>query len=217
MRWTLAIIVCVVLTAAAVYLGAAGAPTQQEGQPVARMLYLHVPAAVTTLLAFTLAAAASLVVLARKSDAADRLARAAIGVGLATGTLMLASGMVWARLAWGHWWDFRSPRLMLSLVLWILFIVYFVLRGSLAPGLRRKRVAAAYCLVAYVDVPLVYLSTRLLTSDIHGPSVAALDVKPPGMPLALTAALAAMIAVAALLLAAGLHRIRKREDRTDAP
>jgi len=211
MRWALAIVGCAVLVAAAIYLGAWASPPQNDQQAVARLLYLHVPVAVNTLLAFTVAAVASLLVLWRKSDGADRLARAAAGVGLLMGTLMLASGALWARLAWGHWWDFKSPRLMLSLVLWILFVAYFVLRASLSAGQRQKRVAAAYCLVAYLDVPLVYLSTRLLTSDIHSPSVAALDARPPGLWAALPVALAATTAVAAALLAAGLRGTRRND------
>jgi len=216
MRWTLAITACAGLVALAVYVAVWGSPAADDRQATARMLYLHVPVAVNTLLAFTLAAAASLLFLWRKRDAADRLARAAAGVGLLLGTLMLATGMTWARLAWGHWWDFKSPRLLLSLVLWILFIAYFVLRAALPAGLRQKKVAAAYCLIAFLDVPLVYLSTRLVTSDIHGPSVAALDVAPPALWPALPLSVAAATAVGGLILAASLRRLRRSDLRSSA-
>jgi heme exporter protein C len=211
MRWRLAIAACVVLAAGAVYLGVWWSPPAEEAGDVMRVMYLHVPAAANTLLAFTIAAAASVVHLVRNRDGADRLARAAAGAGLILGTVMLASGMAWARLAWGHWWDFKSPRLMLSLLMWILFIAYFLLRASLGQGPRRRKVDAAFCIIANLDVPLVYVSARLLGTDIH-PIAAALD--DPRMQLALAAAFLAMSAVHALLLVALLKRARAVDRQT---
>jgi len=211
MRWTLAIIGCLALVALAVYLGVWASPASREGGQAYRLIYLHLPLAVNTLVAFTVAAAASLLVLLRRGAAADRWARAAMSAALLLGTAMLASGMLWAWLAWGHWWDFKSPRLLLALVLWILIIVYSLLRGGLPEGARQQKVAAVYCLIAWLDVPLVYLSTRLVGTDIHPASVVLDD---PLMKLALATAFAAATAVGALLLAAFLRRTRTAERPT---
>jgi heme exporter protein C len=212
-RWTLAILGSVALTAAAIYCGAFWSPEGQPSDDTSRLLYLHIPAAALTLAVFTVAAAASLIHLRRKSDAADQWARAAVGAAAVMGTLMLASGMVWARLAWNHWWDFKSPKLVLSLVLWILIVAYFVLRTGLGEHRHRSRIAAVYCLIAWLDVPLVYLAARLAAGDIHPPTAAALDAKPAGLPVALPLAFAAATAVTALLLAALLRHIRRRDAR----
>jgi heme exporter protein C len=179
------------------------------------MLYLHVPTAVMTLVAFTLSAAAGAVVLWRRSEEADRWARAAMGAGLIMGTVMLASGMIWARMAWSHWWDFKSPKLMLSLVLWILMAAYFILRGSLPEGPRRTRIAAVYGLIALLDVPLVYLSSRLAAGDIHPATTSELIDKPSGLGIALGAAFLAAATLTALLVAALLAQARRRDSRDE--
>lgn len=214
MRWTLAIIGCAALVATAAYFGAVWSPEGESSSGAARMLYLHIPAAVLTLTAFTVAAAASLVHLWRKGRRSDQWARAAVGAAAIMGTLMLASGMIWARLAWNHWWDFKSPKLTLSLVLWILIVVYFVLRASLAEGRRRSRVAAVYCLIAYLDVPLVYLAARLAAGDVHPPTTESLTDQPVGLAVVLPLAFAAAAALTALLTAALLRQIRRRDEES---
>jgi len=215
-RWTLAILGCATLTAAAIYCGAFWSPDDPSSDDTPRLLYLHIPAAALTLAVFTVAAIASLIHLRRKSDAADQWARAAVGAAAIMGTLMLASGMIWARLAWNHWWDFKSPKLVLSLVLWILIVAYFVLRTGLGEHRRRSRIAAVYCIVAWLDVPLVYLAARLAAGDIHPPTAAALDVKPTGLAVALPLAFAATTGVTGLLLAALLRHIRRRDAQLHA-
>lgn len=211
MRWTLAIVPCAALVGIALYYGIWWSPDGRDGSESARLLILHIPAAVMTMALFTLAAGASLAVLWRKRPAADQWARAGAAAGLILGTVMLASGMIWAKQAWNHYWDFKSPKLMLSLILWILFVVYFLLRSGLPAGRRRMIIAAAYCVIAYLDVPLVYLSARFASGDNHPATVGALKVHPPGMAVSLTWAFAAAAAVSALLVAAGLHVIRRRE------
>ena len=214
MRWMLAIIGCATLTAAAIYVGAFWSPEGQSSGGASRMLYLHIPAAVLTLTAFTVAAGASLAHLWRRSERSDQWARAAAGAAAIMGTLMLASGMIWARLAWNHWWDFKSPKLTLSLVLWILIVVYFVLRTSLGEGRRRSKVAAVYCLIAYLDVPLVYLAARLTAGDIHPATTGSLDDQPAGLAVALPLAFAATAAVTTLLIAALLRHIRRKDAKS---
>lgn len=211
-RWVLAIAVCAALTAWA-SVAALSSPAETDQERAARWLYVHVPAAMNTALAFTVAAGASAVVLWRRSDRADRLARSAAAVGLGLCTLMLGSGMAWARTAWGHWWDPGSAKLTLSAVLWLLFVAYFLLRRGVRPGRRRRRVAAVYCLIAFLDVPLVWLSTHFATGDIHAPSVAALDIKPASYGAVLALAMVAMTAVHAVALLAALRAARVADSK----
>jgi heme exporter protein C len=77
--------------------------------------------------------------------------------------------MIWARSAWGHWWTW-SPRLTFSFLLWLLYAVYLVLRPSIDSPERRALVCSVYAVVAFLDVPLVYLSVKLLP-DIHPSSI----------------------------------------------
>ena len=210
MRWALAIVGCAGLVALAVYCGLWWSPPSEEAGDAMRMMYVHVPLAVNTLLAFTVAAAASVVYLASKRDGADRLGRAAMATGAVLGVAMLLTGMIWARLAWGHYWDFKSARLMFSLLLWVLMVGYFLLRASRPAGIRQKKIAAVYCLIAFLDVPLVYFATRLVAGDAHPASAALDDTR---MVVALVAGFAAATAIGGLLLAAVLRHIRRTDQR----
>ena len=67
------------------------------------------------------------------------------------------------------WWTW-SPRLTFSLILFLLYCVYLILRSSVEGRQRRAMVAAVYGIIAFLDVPLVYLSTKFLT-DIHPSSI----------------------------------------------
>lgn len=204
MRWLAAIAGGGILAGAALWAGLTWpAPGGGNGE-TGRLLYLHLPAAINALAGFLLAGVASAVYLWRRTDRADRLARAAAGAGLVMATATLASGMIWAKLAWGHYWDFKSYRLTFSLVLWILFAAYFLLRAGLGPGARQRRVAAAYCLIACLDVPLVYLSTRLFAADLHPPAPETFAADQAKLALAL--GFAAVTATSALLLAAFFSR-----------
>jgi heme exporter protein C len=95
--------------------------------------------------------------------------------------VVLVTGMIWGRAAWGVWWTW-SPRLTFSLVLFLLYVVYLVIRSSVEGRERRAIIGAVYAIIAFLDVPLVWLSARLLP-DIHPGSIA-LD---PAMQLTLGA------------------------------
>jgi heme exporter protein C len=100
----------------------------------------------------------------------DDLLSAAAKVAALTCTVVLITGMIWGRYAWGQWWDW-SPRLTFSLLLWLLYVVYLILRPSIESRQRRAAVCAVYAVAAFLDVPLVYLSSKLMP-DIHPPSIA---------------------------------------------
>jgi heme exporter protein C len=207
MRWSLAILLCIALTAAAACAAAVWAPTSDEGGDAYRMLYAHIPLAAHTLLAFTIATVASAVYLAKGSDTADRLARAAMACGVWLGAAMLATGMIWARLAWNQWWDFRSPKLLFALLLWVLMVGYFLIRAGRPGDARQKTIAAVYCLIAFLDVPLVYFSSRLAAGDPHPESISLGHWQ---MHVALALSFAAATALHGLMLAALMRRCRDR-------
>ena len=81
--------------------------------------------------------------------------------------IMLVTGMIWARQAWGVWWT-GDPRLVSFLVLWFMYAGCLVLRGSgsedNAERDRKASASAVFSLIACVNVPLVFLSARLLRS-----------------------------------------------------
>jgi heme exporter protein C len=137
-----------------------------------KILFVHLPAATTTFLACAAVFVASVGQVALHRRAAtwwDRLAEAAGIVAAAACTVLLATGMIWAKQAWGEWWAW-SPRLTFSLVLWVLYPGFLVVR-PLVREERRAHVSAVYGIVAFLDVPLVYMSVKILP-DVHPASVA---------------------------------------------
>jgi heme exporter protein C len=144
-------------------------PTEQTMGPIQKIFYLHLPVAISTFLACLVSFAASIAYLAKRDLAWDRLAAAAARVAVAFCSVVLLTGMIWGKSAWGQWWTW-SPRLTFSLVLWLLYVVYLMIRASVESAQRRALIAAVYGMIAFLDVPLVYLSVRLMP-DIHPVSV----------------------------------------------
>lgn len=141
-------------------------PVEAEMGAVQKVFYLHLPVAMTTFVACFVVFVASAIYLWQRSGWADALAAAAAEVAVLYCTVVLLTGVVWAKEAWGQWWTW-SPRLTLSLVLWLLYVVYLVVRPMIGSPQRRAVVCAVYGVMAFLDVPLVYFSVRLMPEDIH--------------------------------------------------
>ena len=138
-------------------------------EPVVRnTIYFHVPSSICALLCFCVILIGSIGFLARQKASYDFLAAAAAEVGLSFATVLNLTGSVFSRAEWHTWWT-PSPRLVTSAILWFLYIGYLILRGSV-PAPRRGRVCAVFGIIAFIDVPLVYISARF-TRDIHQPGM----------------------------------------------
>jgi heme exporter protein C len=147
-----------------------GAPVHPEVGTVQKLLYIHLPVAANTLVFAFVVFVASVAFLGGRRGTWDSLAQAAAEVTLLNGTVLLVTGMVWAKVAWGHWWMW-SPRLCISLILWVMYGVYLVVRSRVSGGQRRATVGSIYGVVAFLNVPLLYLSVKLLPNDIHPATV----------------------------------------------
>jgi heme exporter protein C len=98
----------------------------------------------------------------------DLIAAASAEVGTVLATILNATGMIFSRAEWNVWWT-PSPRLVTSALLWFLYVVYLVLRTSLPGSYRRRaRICAVFGIIAFLDVPMVYVSARFIP-DIHRP------------------------------------------------
>ena len=98
---------------------------------------------------------------------------AAAEVGVLLSGLALVTGMLWARKSWGVWWTW-DPRLTTTLIMWFVYAGYLVLRGLDLPPQRKSLVCAVVGVVAFLDVPLVFISARIWRS-IHPAVFAAKD------------------------------------------
>lgn len=162
-------IATLVLFCAAAAMTAWYAPTEATMGVVQKILYLHLPVALNTFVAAGVVFIASIGYIWSREPIWDDLAHAAARVAVLYSLVVLLTGMVWARSAWGHWWTW-SPRLTFSLILWLLYVAYLLIRPRMESVQRRALVCAIYGIIAFLDVPLVYMSVKLLP-DIHPASV----------------------------------------------
>src|SRR3954470_19846516 len=135
-----------------------GAPTEQTMGEVQRIFYYHVPSAWVAFLCFFVNFLASIWYLIKRSARTDAVALACAEVGVVFCTIVLITGPLWARPVWGIWWTWDA-RLTSTLVLWLIYVSYLILRRYGAGG-QTPVIAAALAIFGFVDVPLVYMSIR---------------------------------------------------------
>jgi heme exporter protein C len=152
------------LVMVALYLALMGAPdanlNSETGRYAQRIIYFHIATAWVGFLAFFVtfvAGVAYLRTLARKWDVVA-LSSAEIGTVFMLGVLV--SGSIWARPAWGVWWIW-DERLTISLIQFLVYVGYLMLRSSVEDPSRRARFAAVYGIVAFISVPINFIAIRL--------------------------------------------------------
>jgi heme exporter protein C len=149
-------VITVVLLAYALYQALVVAPTERTMGDVQRIFYYHVPSAWTAFLLFTVNFVASLSYLIRRNPKADALAVVCAEVGVVFCTIVLVTGPIWARPVWGIWWTW-DVRLTTTLVLWLIYVSYLVLR-RFSDSAQTPVLAAVLAIFGALDVPLVYFS-----------------------------------------------------------
>ncbi len=132
------------------------APMERTMGNVQRIFYYHVPSAWTAFLLFFVNLVASVVYLFRKSTKADAVALVSAEVGVVFCTVVLVTGPIGARPVWGIWWTWDS-RLTTTLVLWLIYVSYLVLR-RFSDSSQTPTLAAVLAIFGALDVPLVYFS-----------------------------------------------------------
>jgi heme exporter protein C len=139
-------------------------PDADQGN-VGRILYYHVPTWIAMSVCFLANLMGSLAYLATRKRSpefslkADALAVSSAEMGVVLCFLGMATGSLWGRVAWGIWWTWDA-RLTATLVLWLIYVAYLVLRNVVGDGDRMRTLAAVIAIFGYCDVPLVYMTTR---------------------------------------------------------
>lgn len=182
-----------------------------------KIMYVHVPAVWAAYLSFFVVFACSIGYLWKRIEAFDRLARCAAEVGVLFCGLALASGSLWGRPTWGTYWIWDA-RLTSTLVLFLIFVGYGLLRRFAGPGEQSARLAAVIGIVGFLDIPLIHVSVTWWRT-LHQPStlfkVTAEGTPKPAMPPELLLPLL-LNGVAVLVLLAFLILARVRlADLTD--
>jgi heme exporter protein C len=148
----------VLLIARNIYVIANFPPEAAQGA-IFKIIFFHVPAAMTAMTCSAVALVASVLFLATKNFKYDALAVAVTEVGLAFLAANLVTGSIWGRVIWGIWWTWDA-RLTSALVCWLLYAGYLMLRHAIEEPTQRATFAAVFSIFAFIDVPIVIFSIR---------------------------------------------------------
>src|SRR5690242_7501032 len=175
------------------------APTDYLQGPVQRIFYLHVSSAIAAYGCFAVVLVGGLIYLRNESAVADRFARAGALVGVVFTTVTLVMGMLWARPIWGTYWTWDA-RLTSTLVLWIIYAGYLLVRRLAEPGRQAARFAAVVGIFGFIDVPVVHFSVTWWRTQHPGPVVIN-DALPAQMLVAFLITMACTLFLAAVMIA----------------
>ncbi|MDR2106810.1 MAG: cytochrome c biogenesis protein CcsA [Coriobacteriales bacterium] len=175
-----------------------------------KIFYFHMPVAAVSLAALLFTAIYGVLFLVRRDGCYDLRAKVATEIALVFVLMTMVSGEMWERFEWGVWWTWE-PRLTTYFILMLLVIGYFILRNAIDDAERRAVFASVFGIIAFIDVPICLLVTRLVPTSIH-PVIFRTDsgLAPP-MLLPLLLAMAGMCCIAF-----GLFRFRLREQQLRA-
>ncbi len=133
-----------------------------------RMIYVHVPAAYLSMMAYMIMAVAGAIGLIWRMKLAHAVAASSAPIGAAFTFLALATGSIWGASTWGTWWEWGDPRLMSELVLLFLYIGYMALRGAIDDLTRADKASAVLAIVGAVNIPIIHYSVVWWTSLHQG-------------------------------------------------
>lgn len=153
-----------VMIGIAAYLALAGAPEadlqSETGRYAQRIIYFHIATAWVGFLAFFVTFVAGVIYLRTQARRWDIVALSSAEIGTAFMLGVLVSGSIWAKPAWGVWWIW-DERLTISLIQFLVYVGYLMLRSTVDDPARRARYAAVYGVVAFISVPINFIAIRL--------------------------------------------------------
>jgi heme exporter protein C len=182
-------------------------PIEKESLFIQKVFYYHVPCAFVLFVAVIVCGAASLIFLRQRAGRYDDVAEAAGEIAVLFGLIVLVSGSIWGRAAWGTWWQWDA-RLTSSLLLWMVMLGYVLVRKY--GGTGSERLAAGLAVFAMADVPLIYFSVKIWQT--HHPPTAVVPSLTGSMrvTLWLCVLLFALLFVILLVARVGHARARRR-------
>jgi len=160
---TMKLLICLTFVGmiASLYTAFIYAPTEEIMGNIQRIFYFHMGAVWVATIAFTVVFIASIQYLRKQTRFWDIMAYSSAELGVLFTTLTIITGSIWAKPVWGTWWTW-DPQLTTTFILWILYVVYLILRSSAGSDVKKAKFAAVFGIIAFIDLPLVYASARLM-------------------------------------------------------
>jgi heme exporter protein C len=186
------------------------APYESTMGLVQKIFYFHAPSGMVMFLGAFVSGIASAFFLFRGNQHADRVGWAAAELTVLLGSIVLVTGPLWARKAWGVWWQWDA-RLTSSLLLWLMFTAYLLVRRY--GGAGSEKLAAAVAIFGMCNVPFVYVSVNVWRT-LH-PRTTVVPSLGPGMREPFWFCFAAFLSLFLLLLALRV-RLAEQQSELDA-
>ena len=188
-------------------------PDEANQGAIYRIIYFHVPAAITAMVGFFIAMVGSALYLITKNLKFDSVAAAVTEVSVVYAAVNLVTGSIWARVIWGIWWTWDA-RLTSMLICWLLYAGYLMLRRATDEPTQRAGLSAVLSIFAFVDVIIVWKSIEWWRTQHPAPvlSIRNGGGMAPGMESPLWWNVLAMALVAASLV---LLRMRQESIRRE--
>ncbi len=168
------VLVTVALLGWAYYQAIYVAPNDAAQGEMFRIIYYHVPSATVAFAFFGVSLIGSIGYLASRHSHPDRAqmfdawALAGAEVGVVFCSVVLVTGPMWGRRAWGIWWTWGDARLVTTLLLWLIYVSYLLLR-RFAAGPQMQTLASVLGVFGAIDVPIVYMSNRWFRTQHPAP------------------------------------------------
>ncbi|MBU6337687.1 MAG: cytochrome c biogenesis protein CcsA [Acidobacteria bacterium] len=143
------------------------APIEADQGFSQKIIYIHVPLAITTLLGFVWGGICAVQYLRSGNPRDDLRSYTAIHQSLIFCIGALITGSIWAKASWGAWWVWEEPTLVSFLIVFLLYCTYQPLRFSIEDPERQARYAAVFAVVAGAFIPLNFIAVRLADPLIH--------------------------------------------------
>ena len=193
------------------------APTERTEGVIQRIMYFHVPSAWLSFFAFFIVFICSILFLWKKDREWDIYAHASAEIGVIFCSLVLITGPIWARPIWGAWWVWDA-RLTSTLILWIIYVAYLMLRSQSDAGSMRARYSAVLGIVGFLNIPFIHFSVLWWRTFHPQPKVISSEGFGKGMETGMLATLGVSLFAFTLLyfLLMGLRvRQEKLKDEID--
>ena len=160
-------IATVVLMAASLALVFFYAPNDADQGFVQKIFYVHVPLAIVALCGFVAGGIFAIKHLRSGDRSWDARSYVAIHMSIIFGVVVLITGAIWAKAAWGHWWVWDEPVLVSFLVVFLLYCVYYPLRYSIEDPDRQARYSSVFAIAAGAFVPINFAAVRMAEAFTH--------------------------------------------------
>ena len=167
--------IAVVLIAAGTFGGLVLAPPDYLQGDSFRIIYIHVPSAYISMMAYVILAVAAGIGFIWRLKLAHAVAVSAAPIGASFTFIALVTGAIWGKPTWGTYWQWTDPRIMFELVLLFLYLGYMALRAAFEDREKADRVSAILGVVGVVNVPIIHYSVIWWNTLHQGPTISRLD------------------------------------------